>query len=40
MKKFISLRVETLKLDNLAGLCDEAIVAAVPQSPALRALGK
>jgi hypothetical protein len=39
MKKFISLRVETLKLDNLAGLCDETIVAAVPQSPALGALG-
>jgi hypothetical protein len=39
MKKFISLRVETLKLNNLAGLCDETIVAAVPQSPALGTLG-
>ena len=30
MKKFISLRVEHPKLDNLAGLCDETIAVAVP----------
>ena len=39
MKKFISLRADHLKLDNLAGLCDETIVAAVPKSPSLGALG-
>ncbi|MDR0737600.1 MAG: DUF6261 family protein [Prevotellaceae bacterium] len=39
MKRFISLRVDALKLDNLAGLCDETIVAAIPQAPALGTLG-
>jgi hypothetical protein len=39
MKRFISLRVEALKLDNLAGLCDETIAVAVPKSPSLGTLG-
>jgi hypothetical protein len=33
MKKFVSLRVEHLKLDNLAGLCRESILAAEPIVP-------
>jgi hypothetical protein len=39
MKKFIALRVEHLKLDNLAGLCDETIVSAVPKASSLGTLG-
>ncbi|MDR2449170.1 MAG: DUF6261 family protein [Prevotellaceae bacterium] len=39
MKRFISLKVDALKLDNLAGLCDETIAIAVPQTPALGQLG-
>ena len=39
MKKFVSLRVDHLKLDNLAGLCDETIAVAVPKSPSLGTLG-
>ena len=39
MKKFVSLRVDALKLDNLAGLCDETIAVAIPKSPSLGTLG-
>ena len=39
MKKFVSLKVGQLKLDNLAGLCDETVAVAVPKASSLGALG-
>jgi hypothetical protein len=39
MKKFIALKVNHLRLDNLAGLCEETVIAAVGQAQSLGTLG-
>jgi hypothetical protein len=40
MEKFIHLNVSHLRLDNLAGLCNETVAIATPQAPNLGVVGE